>query len=39
VEEPLMEEPRMEEPQPQPDDDDVLFGDAPEQRTKNPRYN
>jgi len=39
VEEPQMEEPRMEEPQPQPDDDDVLFGDAPEQRTKNPRYN
>ena len=31
------------EPQPQPQhqpegDDDVLFGDAPEQRTKNPRY-
>ena len=26
------------EPQGQPDDD-VLFGDAPEQRTKNPRYN
>jgi|TARA_B110000503_G_scaffold98695_1_gene147885 hypothetical protein len=25
--------------QPQPDDDDVFFGDAPEQRTKNPRYN
>jgi hypothetical protein len=24
--------------QPQQDDDDVLFGDAPEQRTKNPRY-
>ena len=40
VEEPQMEEPRMEEPQPQPQpDDDVLFGDAPEQRTKNPRYN
>ena len=36
-----MEEPQMEEPQPQPhpEDDDVLFGDAPEQRTKNPRYN
>jgi len=36
-------EPEMEpEPQPQPQpqaDDDVLFGDAPEQRTKNPRYN
>ena len=32
-----VEEPRMEEPQ--PEDDDVLFGDAPEQRTKNPRYN
>ena len=29
------------EPQPQPreEEDDVLFGDAPEQRTKNPRYN
>jgi hypothetical protein len=34
------------EPQPQPqpqaqpqEDDDVFFGDAPEQRTKNPRYN
>jgi hypothetical protein len=34
------------EPQPQPhpqaqpqQDDDVFFGDAPEQRTKNPRYN
>ena len=28
------------EPQPQPGgEDDVLFGDAPEQRTKNPRYN
>jgi hypothetical protein len=39
MEEPQMEEPRVEEPQPQPDDDDVLFGDAPEQRTKNPRYN
>jgi len=39
VEESPMEEPRMEEPQPQPEDDDVLFGDAPEQRTKNPRYN
>jgi hypothetical protein len=29
------------EPRPQPvveEDDDVLFGDAPEQRTKNPRY-
>jgi hypothetical protein len=31
------------EPQPEPqpvveEDDDVLFGDAPEQRTKNPRY-
>jgi len=39
MEEPQMEEPRMEEPQPQPEDDDVLFGDAPEQRTKNPRYN
>ena len=25
--------------QPQSDDDDVFFGDAPEQRTKNPRYN
>jgi hypothetical protein len=39
-----MEEPQMEEPQLQPqpeggEDDDVLFGDAPEQRTKNPRYN
>ena len=32
-----IEEPHMEEPQ--PEDDDVLFGDAPEQRTKNPRYN
>lgn len=34
------EEPQIEEPehQHQPDDD-VLFGDAPEQRTKNPRYN
>ena len=38
MEEPQMEEPRVEEPQPQ-SDDDVLFGDAPEQRTKNPRYN
>jgi hypothetical protein len=39
VEEPQMEEPQL---QPQPEggeDDDVLFGDAPEQRTKNPRYN
>ena len=28
------------EPQPQvEEDDDVFFGDAPEQRTKNPRYN
>src|SRR5210317_1784435 len=28
------------QPEPQPEgDDDVLFGDAPEQRTKNPRYN
>lgn len=26
------------QPQGQADDDDVLFGDAPEQRTKNPRY-
>jgi len=26
----------MEQPQ---EEDDVLFGDAPEQRTKNPRYN
>ena len=25
--------------QPQGEDDDVFFGDAPEQRTKNPRYN
>jgi hypothetical protein len=40
-------EPEMEQPQPQPQpqpqaqavDDDVFFGDAPEQRTKNPRYN
>ena len=35
-------EPEMEQPQPQPQaqagDDDVFFGDAPEQRTKNPRY-
>lgn len=37
-------EPQSEpQPQPQPQhqpegDDDVLFGDAPEQRTKNPRY-
>ena len=38
MEEPQMEQPQMEQPQPQPDDD-VLFGDAPEQRTKNPRYN
>ena len=47
VQAPEMEpEPEME-PQPQPQaqaqpqaqpDDDVLFGDAPEQRTKNPRY-
>ena len=27
------------QPQAQPQDDDVFFGDAPEQRTKNPRYN
>jgi hypothetical protein len=34
-------EPEMEQPQPQAQavDDDVFFGDAPEQRTKNPRYN
>ena len=34
-------EPSFEpQPEPQPEgDDDVLFGDAPEQRTKNPRYN
>src|SRR6056300_151610 len=42
--EPMMEpepEPSFEpQPEPQPEgDDDVLFGDAPEQRTKNPRYN
>jgi hypothetical protein len=29
----------QEQPQLQPTDDDVLFGDAPEPRTKNPRYN
>jgi hypothetical protein len=30
----------MGEPQPQQEpDDNVFFGDAPEQRTKNPRYN
>ncbi len=33
-------EPVMEEVEQQPqEEDDVLFGDAPEQRTKNPRYN
>tara|TARA_R100000908_G_scaffold32479_1_gene14654 strand:- start:5506 stop:6378 length:873 start_codon:yes stop_codon:yes gene_type:complete len=33
-------EPMVEEVQQQPqEEDDVLFGDAPEQRTKNPRYN
>jgi primosomal protein N'' len=39
-----MEEPRLEQPseyqQPPPTEDDgVLFGDAPERRIKNPRYN
>lgn len=29
----------QEQPQSQPTDDDVLFGDAPDHRTKNPRYN
>jgi len=28
----------MGQPQEEPDDN-VFFGDAPEQRTKNPRYN
>src|SRR5210317_576669 len=40
---PEQEPPFQSQPQPQPQpqgqvDDDVLFGDAPEQRTKNPRY-
>ena len=42
---PVVELPEPEpEPEPEPgqrvdEEDDVLFGDAPEQRTKNPRYN
>lgn len=38
---PEQEPPYQPQPQPHPQaqaDDDVLFGDAPEQRTKNPRY-
>ena len=41
---PMPELEHQPQPQPQPQaqpqqDDDVFFGDAPEQRTKNPRYN
>ena len=38
VSEPMPEPEMGGMPQPE-EDDDVLFGDAPEQRTKNPRYN
>jgi hypothetical protein len=31
--------PTVKDPQAEEDDEGVLFGDAPEQRTKNPRYN
>jgi hypothetical protein len=31
--------PTVKDPQAEEEDDGVLFGDAPEQRTKNPRYN
>ena len=44
--EPSFEPEHEHEPEPEPEpqhqpggEDDVLFGDAPEQRTKNPRYN
>lgn len=37
--EPDMEPQLQEQPQPQPSDDDVFFGDAPEQRTKKVAYN
>jgi hypothetical protein len=42
--EPSFEPEHEHEPEPEPQhqpggEDDVLFGDAPEQRTKNPRYN
>jgi hypothetical protein len=41
VSEPIAAPPPSPYPQeqPQPTDDDVLFGDAPDHRTKNPRYN
>tara|TARA_B100000497_G_scaffold8515_1_gene9004 strand:- start:1336 stop:2151 length:816 start_codon:yes stop_codon:yes gene_type:complete len=42
IAQPMGGEESFAEPQPQPQqepDDNVFFGDAPEQRTKNPRYN